>query len=158
MLRRLRKLAVCNEGTALTETIVVLPVVMMFSFAVIEFGSFLAAKSRVEAGVRDAARFLARCRDDSTICNVAAARNVAAYGAIVPNGNLRVHGWRDPSGCNLTGPPDPCIAVTPSPFLPVEGAKIRVETDFNWDGSALLTALGLTVPIRTFHEDVYIGD
>jgi hypothetical protein len=78
----------------------------------------------------------------------------------VPNGNLRVHGWRDSSRCNLTGAPDPCIAVTPAAFPPAAGpgAKIRVETDFNWDGSFLLGALGLDVPIRTFHEDVYLGD
>lgn len=158
MLKRLREFAGCGQGVALTETIIILPIVVLFSFAVIEFGSFLAAKSRVEAGVRDAARFLARCRGDSTICNVGAARNVAAYGTIAPNGSLRVHGWRDPSRCNLTGPPDPCIAVMPGAFPPAAGAKIRVETDFSWDGSFLLDALGLEVPIRTFHEDVYVGD
>lgn len=55
-----------ERGAILVEALLVVPVITLFALAVVEFGFIFWERQQLQAGVRDAARYLSRC-------NVAAA-------------------------------------------------------------------------------------
>ena len=155
-----RRLRQDESGVSLLETLIVAPVVMLLGFALIEFGAFLHAKSRVETGVRDAARYLGRCADGLG-CDAADARNLAVFGNIAGAGPTRVQDWAGADIVIWTATPGgtwTANAMEDGGAWPDRGDKVRVETDFGYTGSLLLAGLGFAeLPIVTFHEDVYYG-
>ena len=96
-MRKLRLLTDC-EGSALVEGALLIPVLFILIYGVCDFSWFFYQQQLVGAGVRDAARYLARLPDS---CNPASsdrlivqarARNLAATGTI--DGVVaRVGGW-----------------------------------------------------------------
>jgi hypothetical protein len=141
--RRAGTLAREESGAALIETIIVLPVMIVFLVGILEFGMLLFAKLQVETGLRDAARYLARCQPGFG-CSQATARNIAVFGNIAGTGTARVEGW---------GIGDVTISAAAGLGLPV-----RVSTDFDYPGSPLISFIGLaSINVTAFHEDRYIG-
>ncbi len=141
LLRRFRRE---DDGTALVETMIVLPIFVIFLTGILEFGALLFTKHQVETGLRDASRYLARCPTDPAFgCTTAIAVNIALNGSPA-GGAPRVSGW---SAADIT--------ITPATGL---GTAVRVATDFDYSGSPIMGLIGLTtIQITAFHEDRFIG-
>ena len=69
-----------QHGGVLVEFTLVVPIVMGFGFAAIEFGNAFYGYQQMTTGVRDAARFLARFDDPSS--KIAAAKTLAVTGLV----------------------------------------------------------------------------
>ncbi len=147
--RTLKDLLRDQCGAVLAEALIVVPFVTLFSVGILEFGNMFWQKEQIETGLRDAARYLARCQTDATFaaaCNANAARNIAFYGTPAPSGGngLRVSGW---------GPDAGDITFTE----PVAGV-IRASTSHIYVNSPLFGWLDLeAITIEAYHEQRYIG-
>ncbi|WP_189342577.1 MULTISPECIES: TadE/TadG family type IV pilus assembly protein [unclassified Mesorhizobium] len=80
-----------EKGAALVEVALVLPLVFLLSAGVFEVSNILNTRLLLEAGVEDAARYMARCSDTWDNCK-ALAQKLAANGAI-DGTTARVTGW-----------------------------------------------------------------
>ena len=138
-----------ERGAVLAETLIVVPFVTLFSVGILEFGNMFWQKEQIETGLRDAARYLARCQTNisfAAACNPSTARNIAYYGTPSPGvgAALRVPGW---------GPDAADIAIT----QPIAGV-IRVSATHDYLSSPLFGWLDLAaISIEAFHEERYIG-
>lgn len=92
MLNSLRKLRRERDGAAMTEAILAVPILVMLAFGVLEFGSLFWQREQIETGLRDAARYMARCRHDTAVCQTVA-RNLAYYGSVSAQSPPRVPQW-----------------------------------------------------------------
>jgi hypothetical protein len=99
MLSRMLQLLTKNEeGSALIEGAIVVPVLCVLLFGVYEFSWFFYQQHLISTGLRDAARYLARsaapCNPDSYSWPIdhASAKNLATTGSI-GGGAARVKGW-----------------------------------------------------------------
>lgn len=81
-----------NEGGAMVEALLALPVLTMLAFGMLEFGSMFWQREQIETGLRDAARYMARCRHENDTCE-ATARNLAYYGSVAAQPQPRVPNW-----------------------------------------------------------------
>src|SRR5712671_7618297 len=96
--RMLRSLQEDEDGSALVEGAVLVPLLFVLVFGVYEFSWFFYQQHIVSSGVRDAARYLARVVNScSTVSPVwaieqAYAKNLATTGSI-NGGPERVRGW-----------------------------------------------------------------
>ena len=70
-----------RDGAAMTEAILAVPILIMLAFGMLEFGSLFWQREQIETGLRDAARYMARCRHDTAVCQTVA-RNLAYYGSV----------------------------------------------------------------------------
>ncbi len=55
-----------ERGAVLVEALLVVPMITLFALAVIEFGFIFWERQQLQAGVRDAARYLSRCNVEAT--------------------------------------------------------------------------------------------
>ena len=158
MIRRISALLKCLrrdvEGAVLTETIVVVPFVTLFSVGILEFGNMFWQKEQIETGLRDAARYLARCQPDSVLsgfnsdCTEALARRIAYYGTAADGATVpRVTGWTP--------------ARSPITFeYPVRNGHevVVARTNHVYSASPLFGWLDLdAVTIQAYHEQRYVG-
>ena len=81
-----------REGSALVEATIIIPVLLILVFGVFEFSALFWQEQLISAGVRDAARYLARNADPSSRAIENAAENLAVTGSI-SGGTPRVPGW-----------------------------------------------------------------
>jgi hypothetical protein len=150
-----------EDGAVLAEALIVVPFVTLFSVGILEFGNMFWQKQNIETGLRDAARFIARCQQVSTAtftagCRVAGetvagetvARRIAYFGSADATATEgRVSGWN-----SSTGP----ITL---PSITRDGETIiRAETSYIYQASPLFGWLGLDdITINAYHEERYIG-
>ncbi|WP_245430052.1 TadE/TadG family type IV pilus assembly protein [Mesorhizobium sp. WSM3859] len=80
-----------DDGAILVEMTLVTPFVLLLSAGVFEFSNILNTRMLLDAGVKDAARYMARCSSDWNTCS-GYATNLAVNGAIT-GGSARVPGW-----------------------------------------------------------------
>jgi Flp pilus assembly protein TadG len=151
-----------TEGSVLVEAAVVLPVLVPLLFGVMEFSWYFQKQQRVESGVRDAARYLARTAPDTTPptspCDdatfVANAKNIAVTG-VISGGTARVPGWTVGS-VTITCPSfDNSAAV-------YQGAStiysVAVSTSFADPALGFFGMLNLTTPnLSASHTERSIG-
>lgn len=163
MIRRIRSLVERlhrdTRGAVLTEAIIVIPFVTLFSVGILEFGNMLWQKEQIETGLRDAARYLARCQPDSELsdfdsdCTEVLARLIAYYGTSSASATVpRVTGWT---------PARSAIAFE-YPMRnghQVGGHKVVVaRTSHVYSASPLFGWLDLgAVTIQAYHEQRYVG-
>jgi Flp pilus assembly protein TadG len=129
-----------QDGVAMTEAIVVVPFLTLFAVGVIEFGALFWQREQIETGLRDAARYMARCRHPIATCETTA-RNLAYYGSSAQTAE-RVPGWND------TNSP---ITFTPTTV----GTQdiIRARTAHDLVNSPLFNFLGIgTISISADHN------
>jgi Flp pilus assembly protein TadG len=88
----LKSLFQAEDGAALVEAAIILPIFLVLVGGVYEFGFFLYQEQLAVSGVRDAARYLALTSDATSMTNQAAAKNLAVTGSI-NGGTSRVAGW-----------------------------------------------------------------
>lgn len=146
-----------TQGAVLVEAIVAVPFVTLFSVGILEFGNMLWQKEQIESGLRDAARYLARCQLDSLPdfepdCSEALARRIAYYGTSSPSATVpRVTGWTP--------------ARSPITFeYPMrnghqgEHKVVVARTSHIYSASPLFGWLDLgAVNIQAYHEERYVG-
>jgi Flp pilus assembly protein TadG len=87
-----------DEGSALVEGAVLLPVLLVLMFGVYEFSWLFYQQQVISDGLRDAARHLARSSSSCTAspmraADEAAAQMLATTGSVT-NGPARIKGWR----------------------------------------------------------------
>jgi len=139
-----------TSGVILTESLLVLPVLSLFAFGIMEFGSILWQRQQVQVGVRDAARYWSRCRPDFSNCSLQIARNIAFYGNPTGTGPARVPGWTDAAELTLT-------PATP-PTSPVAADTVSATGSVVYQGSPLFNfVLSSAVTIEYTHMERYIG-
>ncbi|MCY1230534.1 hypothetical protein D9M68_214020 [compost metagenome] len=140
-----------DNGAVLTEAVAVVPFVTLFAAGVLEFGNIFWERMQIDAGLRDAGRYLARCRPDTgtydPTCNEATAKLIAFYGTQSPAAGaaLRVPGW-GPDLADIT-------------IIPVDAdGTITVQTAHIYQSSPIFSWLGINqITISSSHEERYIG-
>jgi Flp pilus assembly protein TadG len=171
ILRMLQSLWRDKEGTALVEGAVLMPMMIVLVGGVFEFSWVFYQQKLIEAGVRDAARYLTRVPTDFPFNNrnpclatngsggplyTTYAQNVAVYGSTSTTGfNPRVNGWTT-GDVTIT-----CPTFDNSAGGYVGGAtlyRVLVSTSFPDPSLGFFGLLGLSPPnISAGHEERYIG-
>ena len=139
-----------QDGIALTEALIVLPVLIVFTFGILEFGNILVQRQQLQTGVRDAARYWSRCRPDFSNCSLATARNIAFYGNPAGTGALRVPNWSE----------DSMLVITPEtpPGAPVATDLVEVTGTVNYLQSPVFALLlDGAFSFQYVHRERYIG-
>ena len=150
-----------ERGSMLVEMALVAPLMLSLSAGVFEFGNLIQRKLLIEAGLRDGARYAARCRPIGTACSTAAA-NLAATATVNGTGAARVAGW---TAASVTVQPQYLTTAV------VDGSgnqiyrsstanvyTVRVSTSFPYAGVSLLSYLGLgPITLAGAQEERYIG-
>jgi len=145
-----------QDGSILVEAIVVIPIITIFAVGVIEFGNVFWQRHQIETGVRDAARYWARCRpfdSDGSVfmpCDQSTAKNIAMFA--VPTGSTpqRVPGWNNPNS----------IIITPvsTPVVSTSSDIVTVTATVVYQDSPLFSMLGIGgLTIEISHQQRYIG-
>lgn len=157
-MKRWKKLLHADEGTILTEALIVVPFVTIFAVGILEFGNVFWQRHLLEVGVRDAARYWTRCRPTLSTgqnfmpCTIETARNIAFYGkpTAVASDYLRVPGWYG----------DASLTITPAvpPASPSADDTVVVYGEVTYAASPLVGMLRLgDVKISFSHEQRYLG-
>jgi Flp pilus assembly protein TadG len=155
-----------EDGVALLELTIVLPVVMALGFCAIEFGNLIYKDHLLWNGVRDGARYYAGLTYDptdttQTSTNETNAKNIAVTG-VTSGGTARVTGWttddvtidyatvaNGPTSCGSTQcyrGPDPITMVT-------------VSTTYSYSSLGFMDFLGMgTVNLTASHQERIIGN
>lgn len=90
----LQKFKKKEDGAVLVEALVAVPFLVILAAGLVEFSNVFWQRGQVEAGLRDYARYLARCpssRPESEC--IAVAQNLAFFGNVVASGPPRTPGW-----------------------------------------------------------------
>jgi len=166
----LKRLGREERGSVLVEMTLITPLMIALSAGVFEFGNLIHKKLLIEAGLRDAARYYARCNESlfsdaglSIDCD-ANAQNIAFYGNVAGTGDARVDGWAPgETGVTFTFNYDTVAAVdgggnrlyrSSGPNVVV----VRIDTSFPYTGTSLLGYLGLSpITLNAAHEERTIG-
>lgn len=146
-----------EDGAVLAEALIAVPFVALFAAGILEFGNIFWERMQIDAGLRDAGRYMARCRPEPPAsappvvyrptCNEVTAKMIAFYGTQSPEAGarLRVPGW---------GPDLAAITVVP---VDADG-KTTISTSHLYQTSPLFGWLGIAaVTITSSHEERYIG-
>jgi Flp pilus assembly protein TadG len=157
-----------EDGSALVEATIVMPLLLSLFLGVFEFSWFFYNQQLVVSGLRDAARYMTRIeltdgnrdpcaqKDQNGALYTANAANIATT-AEAGGGSARVNGW---SAADVT------ISCLSSPALDAgnyaDGSTsmtiIDVATRFADPSLGLFASLGLKLPMLTFsHEERFIG-
>jgi hypothetical protein len=94
MRRPLGQLRRSDEGTALVEASVVIPIAIVIFIGLIDFGRAYFTLATAQKSTRDAVRYLTTL-PPGTICGwgLTRAKNLARYGNIAASGNALVPNW-----------------------------------------------------------------
>jgi Flp pilus assembly protein TadG len=154
-----------EEGTALIEGALIVPVLCIMLFGVYEFSWYFYQQHLISTGLRDAARYLSRassrCNPNSSnwLIDQAYARNLAATGSIA-GGTPRVKEWSAAAVRVTCTPvenpvgPDGLSAFRGGPFIFV----VTASTRFPDPGLGFLRLLGLSnAVISVSHSERVIG-
>lgn len=159
-----------DEGTAILEMTLVMPLLLLLLGGFTEFGRMLHHHQQVEAAVRDAARFLARapltgtapsaCGGESFGSYTTAARNLALYGSTTVGTESTVPYWKSEEAGSTTfciaGPTDRTVT---SGGATVTVPVVSVTVNLTYQDTGLLGLVGVTAPTLTaVHEQRWIGE
>jgi Flp pilus assembly protein TadG len=157
-----------EDGSALVEATIVMPLLLSLFLGVFEFSWFFYNQQLVVSGLRDAARYMTRIeltdgnrdpcaqKDQNGVLYSADAANIATT-AEAAGGSARVNGW---SAADVT------ISCFSSAVLDAgnyaDGSTsmtiIDVATRFADPSLGLFASLGLKAPMLSFsHEERFIG-
>ncbi|MCA0034496.1 TadE/TadG family type IV pilus assembly protein [Mesorhizobium sp. B263B2A] len=148
-----------EQGAALVEIAIVTPLVLLLSAGVFEFSNIFNTRLLLEAGVEDAARYMARCSSDWNTCS-ALATNLAVNGAVT-NGTARVTGW---TTGQVTITKAQSIQATDATgnelYLSSTGTVIvvKVSTAYPYPTLGLWSYLGFgALTLNVFHQERVFG-
>jgi Flp pilus assembly protein TadG len=156
-----------DDGAVLVEMALVTPFLLLLSAGVFEFSGIIHTRLLLEAGVEDAARYIARCSDTQATCE-ANARNLAVNGA-VSGGAVRVPGW---TGDTSSSTPDGITFTYTNTPITVDSATgltnyrsqtanvtvVEVSSSFLPTTTGLWSFLGFgPLTLTVSHEERVIG-
>lgn len=167
--RAIDRFAQEEKGAVLVELSLVAPFLLLLSAGVFEFSNILHTRLLIEAGVEDAARYLARCPRSSWTDCIISAKNLAVSGTIDGTGDARVANWTSdavavsPSvACTDTG--TLCFATTDDSGTELYRSNsnmvmvVQVSTSFDYVGTGLWSYLGFgALTITASHEERVLG-
>ena len=138
-----------EAGSVFAETVIVLPVIIILSAGILEFGNILWQRHQLQTGVRDAARYWSRCPETYTTCTEEIAENIAFYGTPTPDTNTppRVPGWNDPADLII----DPDSPADPEYFTVIGRADYVASPLFN------LLELESPIGFSYYYQTRYFG-
>jgi Flp pilus assembly protein TadG len=158
-----------RDGSALVEATIVTPLLVSLFLGVLEFSWYFYNQQLVVAGLRDAARYMARIeltsgnndpcaqKDQNGVLYTVEAANIATTAQPAAGGAARVGGWK--AG-------DVIISCLPSAALDnsayADGSTsmtiIDAATSFADPSFGLFSILGLKAPLLSFsHQERFIG-
>ena len=148
-----------DEGSALIEGAILVPVLLVLVLGVLEFSWLIDQQHLISTGIHDAARYLARSANPNDVTIQKDAKNLATTGAI-DGKTARVRGWtaRD---VNITygSVSNPAGLNGLTPFR--GGAVVQsvtVSTTFTVPSLGFFGFLGLKPPALTVsHQERVIG-
>ena len=147
-----------RRGAVFVETIIVLPVITIFAAGVFEFGNVLWQRHQIQVGVRDAARYLARCPADNT-CSEQVARNIAFFGkpAVGATEVPRVPNWPTAATTDAFETALAFVELAPDVTAP-EIRRIQVTGQLSYQASPWFGALGIeALTLEYTHVQRIIG-
>jgi adhesin HecA-like repeat protein len=154
LLRVLKTLLPADDGAALVEGALILPVFLLLVGFVYEFGFFLYQEQLVTSGVEDAARYLALSADPNGADIQADAKNLAVTGSI-NGGKSRINGWST-SDVSITVDSVDNAAGTYSGGSTIQ--VVTVSTNYLDPTLGFLTLLHLKPPtITVSHQERVVG-
>ncbi|GLQ76959.1 pilus biosynthesis protein TadE [Mesorhizobium huakuii] len=133
-----------EQGAALVEIAIVTPLVFLLSAGVFEFSNIFNTRLLLEAGVEDAARYMARCSSDWDTCSVLAT-NLAVNGA-VQGGSARVTGW-------TTGQ----VTISKAQSLQAIDSTTGTELYLSSTGTVIVVQVSAAYPYPTLGLWSYLG-
>lgn len=157
-----------EDGSALVEATIVMPLLISLFLGVFEFSWFFYNQQLVVSGLRDAARYMTRIeltggnrdpcvqKDQNGVLYTADAANIATT-AQATGGSARVSGW---SAADVTISCSSSAALDAGNYA--DGATsmtiIDVATRFSDPSLGLFASLGLKPPMLSFsHQERFIG-
>lgn len=149
-----------DDGTALVEMAVLTPFVLLLAAGVFEFSNILNTRMLLDAGVKDAARYMARCSSDWNTCS-GYATNLAVNGAIT-GGSARVSGWTT-SQVTISKPVStPAIDPATGTELYLSSTSnvdvVQVSTTFPYANLGLWSYLSFgQLNLTVFHQERVFG-
>jgi Flp pilus assembly protein TadG len=158
-----------QAGAVLVEMTLVTPFLLLLSAGVFEFSNILLTRLSIEAGVKDAARYLARCAPTLSTDCISNAQNLAVTGTIDGSGAARVSGWAASAitvapSSPCTSASDNCVAVlddTGSELYRSNGnyvTVVEVSTSYSYTGTGLWAYLGFgALTLTASHEERVMG-
>ena len=157
--RILRSLWRDDEGSALIEGAIIVPVLLIFVLGVFEFSWLIYQQHLISTGIHDAARYIARSANPHDLTIKKDAKNLATTGAI-DGDTARVRGW-------TTRDVDISYAFVNNPMgdnglTPFRGdaviESVTVSTTFTVPSLGFFGFLGLKPPALTVsHQERVIG-
>ena len=154
-----------EAGAVLIEMALITPFMLLLSAGVFEFSNIIHTRLLIEAGVEDAARYIARCSNDPsstlwTSC-VANAKNLAVNGSIT-GGTARVSGW---TTADISLDPDPpaCIAASVGGVEQYRSNSncvyaVNVTGTYAYSGTGLWGYLGFgALTLTASHQERVVG-
>jgi Flp pilus assembly protein TadG len=157
-----------EDGSALVEATIVMPLLITFFLGVFEFSWFFYNQQLVVSGLRDAARYMTRIeltdgnrdpcvqKDQNGVLYTADAANIATT-AEATGGSARVIGWKAADvtiNCFSSAALDAGNYADGSTSMTI----IDVATRFSDPSLGLFSSLGLKAPMLSFsHQQRFIG-
>jgi Flp pilus assembly protein TadG len=157
-----------EDGSALVEATIVMPLLLSLFLGVFEFSWFFYNQQLVVSGLRDAARYMTRIeltdgnhdpcvqKDQNGVLYTADAANIATT-AETTGGSARVNGW---SAADVTISCFSSAALDAGNYADGSTSMtiIDVATRFVDPSLGLFASLGLKLPMLSFsHEERFIG-
>lgn len=148
-----------ENGAVLVELSLVAPLMLLLSAGVFEFSNILHTRLLIEAGVEDAARYMARCGDTWANC-VAVAENLAISGDVA-GGSSRVAGWSSDELTIASVSYDATDAGTGAELYRSNQSSVtvvQVSASYPYDGTGLWSYLGFgAINITASHQERMLG-
>jgi hypothetical protein len=152
------RLGTDEGGAVLVEMALVTPLVILLSAGVFEFSNIIHTKLLLEAGVIDAARYIARCSDPDATCE-SSGSNLAAN-AEVSGGSARIDGWV-PADVAVNYLSVDAVAEDGTQIYRSNTAEVRivqVSTTYAYPGTGLWDFLGFgDLALTAAHEERVMG-
>lgn len=152
-------------GAILVEMTLLTPLLLTLSVGVFEFGNLIHQKLLIEAGLRDAARYAARCNTliyteaGLSIDCAANAENIARFGNVAGTGSTRVTGWDASEVDVVIGDVSRCHAAVVSGVIQYHSMTanvciVRATATFAYQNLGMLDFLGIDpITLTAVHEE-----
>lgn len=149
-----------EDGVVLVEMAIVTPFVLLLAAGVFEFSNVLNTRMLLDAGVKDAARYMARCSSDWDTCS-GYAKNLAVNGAI-SGGSARVTGWTTDEVTISKSLSTPAIDAGTGTELYLSSTAnvdvVQVSTSYPYAGVGFWSYLGFgQISLSVFHQERVLG-
>lgn len=148
-----------QAGAVLVEMTIITPFMLALAAGVFEFSNIIQTKLMLEAGVRDAALYIARCAGVAADCE-ADGKDIAVTGT---TGSARVTGWATTdvniSYVNFPIIVDPNTGLQNYRSADANVTTVQVDTAYPYAGTGLWTYLGFgALTLTAAHEERVLGN